>query len=158
MPAASEVTIQVASARDIEAVRELWNEYWRSLGFSPEFQNFTEECRGLPGAYASPRGRLLIAFVRREPAGTAALRPLSENACEGKRLYVRPRYRGMSVGSTLVERLIEEARLAGYRKMYGDTLESMKSAMRLYRQLGFREVEPYSPDPTPGAIYLELPL
>jgi carbonic anhydrase len=99
-----------------------------------------------------------MALVQGKPAGTAALRPLSERSCEGKRLYVRPQYRGRGIGRALVDRLIEEARLAGYEEMYGDTLKSMKSALRLYTQAGFREVGPYSSNPTPGAIFLKLSL
>jgi GNAT superfamily N-acetyltransferase len=152
------VKIIPASDQDIEAVRELWTEYWVSLGLAPDFQNFAEESLGLPGAYAPPKGRLLIALVQAKPAGTAALRPLSGQSCEAKRLYVRPRYRGRGIGRSLVDRLINEARLAGYKEMYGDTLKSMKSALQMYNQIGFREVGPYSSDPTPGAIFLKLSL
>jgi GNAT superfamily N-acetyltransferase len=152
----SGATIIPASDQDIEAVRDLWTEYWDSIGLPPDFQGFAEERLALPGAYAPPKGRLLIALVQGKPAGTAALRPLSGPSCEAKRLYVRRRYRGRGIGRALVDRLINEARLAGYEEIYGDTLKSMKSALQLYHQIGFREVAPYSSDPTPGAIFLKL--
>jgi GNAT superfamily N-acetyltransferase len=147
-----------ASDRDIEAVRHLWTEYWDSLALPPDFQNFAEELLALPGRYCPPKGRLLIALVQGKPAGATALRPLSAQSCEAKRLYVRPRYRGLGIGKALLDKLIKEARFAGYEEMYGDTLESMKSALKMYRQIGFREVGPYSSNPTPGAVFLKLSL
>jgi GNAT superfamily N-acetyltransferase len=154
--APNQVVIKSASAEDLDTLRALWLEYWQSLGFSPGFQNFAAEMKDLPGKYAEPRGRLLIASVETRTAGAAAFRALRADACEAKRLYVRPQYRGFGLGSALLNRLIEEARNAGYDKMYADTLTSMDSAMRLYRAFGFREVASYSTTPTPGAIFLEL--
>jgi GNAT superfamily N-acetyltransferase len=150
--------VKPASAGDIAAVQELWSEYWRSLGLSPDFQDFEVELRALPGKYAPPAGRLLLARVDGQPAGTAAMRPLREDACEAKRLYIAPAYRRRGLAGALLGRLIEEARLAGYRNLYGDTLITMASALDLYRSIGFEEVGPYSDNPTPGAIYLRLSL
>jgi putative acetyltransferase len=151
-----EAHIIVASSQEIEAIQSLWREYWDSLGLPHDFQGFSEEVKTLPGLYAPPRGRLLLAFVRGKAAGTAALRPLSMYSCEAKRLYVRPKYRGEGVGRSLLRRLVEEARTAGYQEMYGDTLKSMTAALKMYRQVGFSEVAPYSSNPTPGAIFLKL--
>jgi len=150
--------ITIASAGEIEIVQGLWQEYWASFGLDPEFQNFGEELRALPGPYALPRGRLLLARWEGEPAGTAALRPISDDACEAKRLYVRPLARGKGLGRILMLRLIDEARSAGYRELYGDTLTSMKQALEMYKRMGFTEVGPYSANPTPGAIFIRLTL
>ncbi len=158
MPACSEVNIIPASGEEMDAIRNLWREYWDSLGLPPEFQNFAEEFRELPGKYAPPEGRLLLALIDGKPAGTAALRPVSTCSCEAKRLYVRPQYRGKGIGRSLLLRLVEEARAAGYREMYGDTLKSMTSALQMYSQIGFCEVAPYSSNPTPDAIFLRLSL
>jgi len=147
-----------ASDQDVEAVRDLWTEYWDSLGLPPDFQSFAQERLALPGAYAPPKGRLLIALVQGKLAGTAALRPLRTKSCEAKRLYVRPQYRGKGIGRALIERLINEARLAGYEEMFGDTLKSMESALQMYKRLGFCNVGPYSLNPTPGAVFLKLSL
>ncbi len=152
------VDIIVASREEIDTIQNLWREYWDSLGLPEDFQSFAEELRMLPGAYAFPEGRLLLARVQGDAAGTAAFRRLSTSSCEAKRLYVRPEYRGKGIGRSLLNRLVEEARMAGYREMYGDTLTSMKSALQMYRQSGFSEVAPYSPHPTPGAIFLRLSL
>ena len=150
--------VESASARDIVAVQELCSEYWRSLGLSLDFQDSGEELRELPGKYAPPAGRLLLARIDGQPAGTAAFRPLRQDACEGKRLYVRPAYRRRGVASWLLRRLTEEARRESYRDLYGDTLPTLASALDLYRCMGFVEVGPYSDNPTPGAIYLRLSL
>ncbi len=150
--------MEPASAGDIAAVQELWSEYWHSLGLPPDFQNFAQELSTLPGKYAPPPGRLLLVRIEGQPAGTAAFRSLQQDACEAKRLYVRPCYRRRGVAGSLIATLIEEARQCGYRSLYGDTLTTMASALDLYRSLGFVEVGPYSDDPTPGAIYLCLSL
>ncbi len=143
---------------DVEAVRTLWKQYWTSLGLAPEFQNFADECRTLPGAYGAPGGLLLIALDGETPAGTIALRRLSEQSCEAKRLFVLPPFRGRGLGRALLNRIVADARAMGYRTMYGDSLPSMADAQALYRSFGFSQVGPYSATPTPGAIYLELVL
>jgi GNAT superfamily N-acetyltransferase len=148
--------VQSTSASDIRAVQELWAEYWQSLGLSPDFQDFAEELRTLPGKYAPPAGRLLLVRIEGQPAGTAAFRPLRQDACEAKRLYVRPAWRRQGVAGSLLARLTEEARFAGYHDLYGDTLTNMAPALDLYRGMGFVEVGPYSDEPTPDAIYLRL--
>jgi len=153
-----DINILQASAQEMEAIQDLWSEYWESLELPADFQNFTEERSSLPGIYAPPKGRLLLALFEGKPAGTAALRPLKELSCEAKRLYVRPLYRGHGIGKALLSGLIEEARREGYEVMYGDTLKSMNSALHLYRQMGFSEVAPYSSSPTPNAIFLKLVL
>jgi len=85
-----DINILHASAQEMEAIQDLWSEYWESLELPADFQNFTEERSSLPGIYAPPKGRLLLALFEGKPAGTAALRPLKELSCEAKRLYVPP--------------------------------------------------------------------
>jgi GNAT superfamily N-acetyltransferase len=150
--------VESASARDIVDVQELFREYWVSLGLPLDFQDFAEELHALPGKYAPPAGRLLLGRIDGQPAGTAAFRPLREDACEAKRLYVCPAYRRRGIAGSLLAKLTEEARRCGYRNLYGDTLETMAPALDLYRRMGFVEVGPYSDNPTPGAIYLCLSL
>jgi putative acetyltransferase len=150
-----EVEITVAGGQRIAIVQDLWREYWSSIGLPRDAQGFAEEVAALPGVYGLPRGRLLLATIEGEPAGTGAFRPLDARRCEAKRLYVRPRYRGQGVGRVLLDRLIEEARIEGYRAIYCDTLKSMTAALQMYKENGFSEVAPYSATPTPDAIYLE---
>ena len=150
--------IPAVEAHHIARVRVLFREYQQSLGVDLGYQGFDEEVAGLPGAYAPPRGRLLIALDGDEAAGCVALRPLGDEVCEMKRLYLRPVLRGRGAGRVLAERIIDEARAIGYRAMRLDTLPTMKDAIALYRRLGFREIAPYYPSPVAGTLYLEREL
>jgi putative acetyltransferase len=142
----------------LAAARQLFSEYASSLEISLCFQGFDEELASLPGAYAPPQGRLLLAWRGNVSVGCVALRPLAPGTCEMKRLYVRPAYRTGGVGRLLAERVIHEAATAGYRRMRLDTLPTMETALQLYRQLGFRETAPYTNNPVEGAVFLELQL
>jgi putative acetyltransferase len=150
---------QAESPSQIVQARELFLEYAQSLGFSLCFQNFDEELAGLPGDYAPPEGRLLLAEYEAELAGCVALHKLDTTICEMKRLYLRPQFRGKGLGGALAGRIIAEARLIGYRQMRLDTVEPvMKDAVGMYRKLGFKKVAPYRPNPIAGAMYMELEL
>jgi ribosomal protein S18 acetylase RimI-like enzyme len=142
----------------LEVVRSLFREYAGSLEVDLAFQDFDRELAGLPGGYAPPGGRLLLALEGDEPAGCVALRELEPDVAELKRLYVRTAFRGSGWGRRLAERAIEEARSAGYRHLRLDTLPSMAGARRLYGTLGFREIPPYRHNPVPGTAFLELDL
>jgi len=139
-------------------VRELFEEYWKSFGFTPCFQNFSEEAAALPGYYTPPDGRLALAIEGGMPAGCIALRRVDTARCEAKRLYVRPEFRGSGTGLALLQWVINEARAAGYTELLGDTMPVMQRALATYDRLGFERTAPYTTDPTPGAIYLRLKL
>jgi ribosomal protein S18 acetylase RimI-like enzyme len=158
-PSPTEIAIAEASFPDERsAVEELLREYAVSVGFDLCFQGFDRELATLPGDYAPPAGRLLLARVDDAVAGCVALRPLAEGACEMKRLYVRPAWRGLGLGRRLVETLLADAGAFGYRTMRLDTVPAMAEAIALYLSLGFRDIPPYRPNPIPGARYLELDL
>jgi ribosomal protein S18 acetylase RimI-like enzyme len=150
---------QAKSPAQIAQARELFVEYAQSLGFSLCFQNFDQELAGLPGDYAPPGGRLLLAEYRGQLAGCVALHPLGPGICEMKRLYLRPQFRGKGLGRVLAEIVIAEGRAIGCRQMRLDTVEPvMPNAVAMYRRLGFKEIEPYCPNPMDGALYMELEL
>lgn len=145
-------------ANDLPVVRELFREYTDSLGVDLAFQGFEAELAALPGKYAPPAGRLLLAWRDAAPLGCVALRPLGAGDCEMKRLYVRPQARGERLGRQLAQRVCAEARSAGYARICLDTLPSMASAQALYRSLGFVPIEPYVFNPIAGTQFLALDL
>jgi putative acetyltransferase len=148
---------QAESPDQIAQARELFLEYAQSLGFSLCFQNFDKELASLPGDYAPPEGRLLVAEFERKVAGCVALHKLEDSICEMKRLYLRPQFRGKGLGRALADRIIAEARQIGYQRMRLDTVEPvMKDAVAMYRRIGFREIAPYRNNPIAGALYMEL--
>jgi GNAT superfamily N-acetyltransferase len=150
---------QATSPEEIDQARELFREYEAWLNLDLCFQNFEKELSELPGAYAPPTGCLLLAFEGGELAGCVALRKLSDEVSEMKRLFLRPQFHGRGLGRELAERIIEEARAIGYQRIRLDTLtKQMSSATRLYRSLGFTEIEPYYNNPVPGASFMELKL
>ncbi len=149
---------QATSPADVETARALFVEYQKSLGISLCFQSFDAEVASLPGAYAAPEGRLLLAFVGDEPAGCIALRKLENGICEMKRLWVRPAFRGMRLGRRLAEAVLSEARTAGYRAIRLDTLPSMREAQALYVSLGFVDIPPYNDHPIEGTRFMEARL
>lgn len=151
--------MQAESAAQVAQARELFLQYAQSLGMNLCFQNFEQELADLPGSYAPPDGRLLLAEHAGQLAGCVALHKWEEGVCEMKRLYLRPAFRGKGWGRVLAETIIAEARQIGYRRMRLDTIEPiMKDAVEMYRKLGFREIAAYRPNPIAGAMYMELQL
>jgi ribosomal protein S18 acetylase RimI-like enzyme len=150
--------VQVESPAQVSQVRALFLEYAASLGISLCFQNFEQELACLPCAYAPPDGRLLLAYTAGIPVGCVALRNLGAGVCEMKRLYLRPASRGQKRGRRLALAVIDAARHIGYQSMRLDTLPSMQAAIGLYRSLGFTEIAPYTVNPVPGTLFMELQL
>ena len=146
----------------IGLARGIFREYADSLGIDLAFQDFDAELASLPGPYAPPGGHLMLAFVDGELAGCGAFRGLTDvdyaNACEMKRLYVRPAFRRFGLGRLLAQALLDEARRAGYSATLLDTLDDMEAARSLYTSLGFEEIPPYYFSPIAGSHYLKADL
>ena len=152
--------VQAETPEHIATVRELMLEYASAMNFSLCFQNFDDELRTLPGKYAPPGGRLLLADWDARTAGIAGLRPFDEpGLCEMKRLYVRPEFRGRSLGRALAGEVIRQAAEIGYSRMRLDTIQGiMDPAIALYRELGFREIPAYYASPVRETLFMELAL
>ena len=150
------------SPEELNTLRYIFREYADGLGVDLCFQGFEAELVELPGEYAQPRGALLMVLVEEELAGCCALRPLDAvdypNACEMKRLYIRPGFRGNGVGRQLAEAILDCARRVGYDCVLLDTLNEMESARALYQDLGFEDIPPYYHNPIEGAHYLKVNL
>jgi putative acetyltransferase len=150
------------SPEDWQETRLILRDYANSLDFDLCFQGFEEELAGLPGAYAQPGGLMLLALIDGAVAGCGAFRPLPDadypNACEMKRLFVRPAFRRFGLGRILAQQLMDRATEAGYSSMLLDTLDDMEAARGLYESLGFVDVPPFYFNPIPGAHYLKAEL
>lgn len=151
-------TRSVTGGADLDAIRELFREYEKHIGVDLCFQGFTAELAGLPGEYAPPTGLLLLALVDGQPAACVAARPLPPDACEMKRLFVRPTFQGRGLGVGLTEEVIAWARGRGHARILLDTLPTMGTAQGIYERLGFRDVAPYRTNPVAGARYMGLTL
>jgi ribosomal protein S18 acetylase RimI-like enzyme len=121
-------------------------------------QNYDEEILHLEEKYAPPKGQIYLVFVDGELAGCVGMKPSDDSHAELKRLYVRQAFRGRNLGETLTRRIMDDARKAGYRYLRLDTLPGLKSALKLYRRLGFREIDPYYDCLVPGTIFMEIEL
>jgi carbonic anhydrase len=153
--------LQATTPEHIAQARELFLEYASSLGFDLCFQSFEKEVAELPGDYAPPTGRLLLAYENNELAGCIALHAsdATRKICEMKRLYVRPNFRSRRIGQQLVAAVISAAREIGYTRMRLDTISgTMDKAIVLYRSIGFKEIPSYRENPIDGVLYMELDL
>lgn len=148
--------IKVENEDDIEAIKELFLEYFEWLDNDICFPNFEDEVMDLPGEYVPPKGQLLLALDEDYPIGCIALKKHSDEVCEMKRLYVRDDFKGKGIGKTLIVRLIEEARVLGYKKIMLDTLPFMQQAIHLYYAFGFKKVENHIIGIDSEAIYMEM--
>jgi len=181
---------EVRNEEDLRQARLLLEEYFASLadylaslGLDLEATR-RQEVASLPGQYAPPHGRLLLARHGGEAAGCVTLRrlpasppaaapgtpspsePWSEEpgpapgprVCELRRLYVRPSYRGTGLGRLLTVAALAAARAMAYDRVRLNTLPSMARARALYAALGFREIPPYRAVLVPGVLHFELDL
>jgi len=161
MPEPGDIMINIIEAttkEHMDNARALFREYEEYLDVDICFQGFERELKELPGPYAPPGGCLLLAMEGNRAVGCVAVRPLGNDMCEMKRLYVRPEFHGRGYGRLLVEEIIGRAENIGYRAMRLDTLSSLKQAMRLYESFGFRKIEPYYENPLADVVYWELDL
>ncbi len=150
--------IQAETATDFSTAKALIIAYSKSLGLDLTFQDFQKELKTLDKTYNGPKGALIIAEVDGQPAGVVAVHEFSEGIAELKRLYVDPEFRHLGLGAQLAARIITKATDLGYRSIRLDTLPTMKGAQKLYKALGFRQIDAYRFNPVSGTLYLEKTL
>ena len=154
----------VETDRDIAFIRGLLEEYvasWFEDGgpvHIKEFEAHKYQMNNLGECFGPPDGCLLIAKYNEEAAGCVALRKLTGDRCEMKRLYVKPKFRGLKIGRKLAETIIEQARKIGYKYMRIHTITALEEANRLYESLGFNEINPYEYTPRDDSVFMELKL
>lgn len=151
--------IEAETPEHIAVASQMLLEYREWLGFDLGYQGFETELATLPGKYAPPNGALLLAYVNGAPVGMVAMRPMTQDVCEMKRLYVRPEGRRSGLGRVLIEKIMDRAHAAGFSKMRLDTIAGkMDKAIALYREFGFIEIPPYYPSPIEHTLFLEADL
>ena len=143
---------------DLAVVVAIWRAFIANSPVNLDYQNNEAEFAALPDKYADPRGCMLLAETEGTIEGCVAMRPVTAGICEMKRLYVDPAARGRRLGHGLVERLIVEARAAGYTEMRLDVQAKSVTARALYAAFGFVPAPPVSHNPVPGASFLGLSL
>jgi ribosomal protein S18 acetylase RimI-like enzyme len=129
----------VAGGSAVDEAHRLMLAYARSVDFAHCFEDIEAELEELPGEYAPPGGCLLLSREEGRAVGCVAVRRLTDEVCELKRLYVEPAARGTGRGRALTLAAVDLARGMGYRAVRLETLESMEAARGLYRSLGFVE-------------------
>ena len=151
------INIKIAkSENNFEQGKALFEEYAGSLNFDLGYQDFKKELSTISDQYKEPDGALLLCFIDDEnAAGCAGIRKFSEGIAELKRLYVKPDYRSLKIGKSLLESAIETARQLNYKSIRLDTVPGQAKAQELYHYLGFYEIEPYRYSPIEGTIYFE---
>lgn len=142
---------------DFDLVRELFLEYFSLYREYLGNQDLKKELQDIPGKYAFPNGCLILAIDMNNLAvGCVGIKKFDDTACEMGRLYVKPKYRKRCIGYMLVEMFIKEAVKIGYKRLLLDTVPELKSAIKLYKQFGFKEISPYYNSPIKNPIYMEL--
>ena len=150
--------IEATTPQQIKIAADLFREYQQFLDVDLCFQGFEQELATLPGKYAAPEGVILLAEQNGEIAGCVAVRLLKGDICEMKRLYVKDKFQGLSLGRKLTEAIIIKAKNLGYKTMQLDTLQRLDRAIGLYEKLGFKQIKPYYANPLDEVVYWELPL
>lgn len=146
---------EVTNATEYAMAEQLFREYASTLDFALDFQDFEEELLHLNEHYRPPKGCILLAFAAAQPAGCIAIRPFAETQAELKRMFVRPAFRGKSIGRKLLLEIFTRAAESGYRSILLDTVPAMQDAIHLYRKMGFTDIAPYRFNPIPGALFME---
>ena len=149
---------EVSGGRELAEVRRLILSHADARVSTPGVEHMRADAESLPGPYVAPRGAIWLASSDGLGIGCVALRPVSEDAAEVKRMFVDSAWRGRGVGRALMETLVAGARRRGYATLRLGTLADMTAAHSLYHSLGFTPIERYRPDELVHTMFYELPL
>lgn len=76
-----------------------------------------------------------------EYVGCGAIRPINDTIGEVKRMYSK--YKSIGIGSAVLSILQEEAKKAGYKKLWLETREKNMEACNFYQKHGFEKIKNY---------------
>lgn len=150
--------VRVVFPDDLKDVLDLYHEYVNSTSVDLSFQGNDEEFNKLPEKYSSEESKIFLLKKDCKPVGCAAFRKFDATTCEMKRVYIRPSARGSNLGVKLIDRVLQEAVVSGYKKICLDVLPEFQTALKLYRSYGFVEHPPVTNNPVPGSHFLGLNL
>ena len=151
--------LEATTTQDFTAGRELFLEYQDFLPIDLCFQGFAEELANLHTIYGPPRGLLLLGRDSKGLVqGCGGFRDLGNEVAEIKRMFLREAFRGRGLGRVLLQQLLDAAKRIGYLKVKLDTLARLTSAVRLYREIGFEEAQPYNENPEDDVLYFSKKL
>jgi ribosomal protein S18 acetylase RimI-like enzyme len=146
------------TAIDFDNGKRLFLQYIQSLDFALTFQDVDRELEEISIEYNAPAGMLLLAYDGDKAIACAGVRKIDTTTAELKRMFVDPAYRGHQLGQQLLQMALVAAKQLGYRSIRLDTVPTMRSAIKLYQAVGFREIDPYRFNPIPGALFMEKEL
>jgi GNAT superfamily N-acetyltransferase len=152
------IVVLAHSFYEYEIAKALFLEYAGTLEFDLCFQNFENEMENISVQYNYPSGGILLLKHDRDYAGCVGIRKFEDTIAELKRMYIQPEYRGNGYGKILLNEAIKLSAKLGYTLLRLDTIKTMKAAIMIYEEAGFREIQAYRHNPIKDVKYYELNL
>jgi putative acetyltransferase len=147
--------LQVKTAEEYIAAAQLFAEYAAWLNIDLSFQHFEEELQQLKIMYGAPAGGIILCRVNNNFAGCVAIRKITADIAELKRMYVQPAQQHKGIGKKLLAEAVLLAKNCNYSCIRLDTLSNMTPAINLYKSHGFYEIPAYYKNPVATAVYFE---
>ena len=96
--------------------------------------------------YFDNKGTFLVLIDEGRVVGSGAIRRLSDDICELKRMWFLKDYRGRGLGTKMAQMLLDFAKITDYKKVRLDTIDEKKQAqaLELYQRLGFYFIDRYN--------------
>jgi GNAT superfamily N-acetyltransferase len=125
---------------DKRAVRRLHDDALNEVGAHLGPGTWDDDLDDIEGVYLESGGEFLVGILEREVVAIGALKRVSSNAAEVKRMRVRPGLQGRGYGQAILDALHRSAAGLGYTTLHLDTTVQQRVARRLYLKNGYREV------------------